>query len=645
MDRLAAAVADFVIVSPLATLAMSPFRRLAEEAQLQGSDDKWFIATASGLGAGLLLVIAYQVFFLIKWRATPGKRLLGLTVESLWQEEGAPMRAQAALLRSLAWCAEAALCGFPWIAVIGNERRRPFHDRLADTIVLSKRKSMGPPGVHEMSLASGLVGAFFTSALIVVTMQIGTRGSMKSVLDDSSEAVAGACEQIDRSEKSWIAGLGEKKPSRMSIALSLYEAEAIDEDCLKQEADAALWKSGPKDLAYLARGLAEKNDEELSQSYFDKACDGTEETDACKALALLNNEELPEDPVEAKAAQVQRDNDVLALIGSLTPKSEPFLRVLAIRELITRHQSAQALDLIDGFAPSSKDLAFFLSSERMKTLWALNRKAEARLSMKAAIGGYDADQRVALSRWFCQTETGETGCTAQAKSACDLLAASVDQDKVLLGDPEVTLAYIRGETCSARLNGDKLRELKNEMPDAASQGYVEALIALEDAPEEGLKQLQALSGKDDAFTNEVRAKLVDLAQGEKDLTSVREAWLDADSGEEGWMYVGRKLMARYNDFEAWDQTIEIGFKMGESDPLDQQAAKSFIVAAYRSGQTKMALGYLQTYFDKAQDETLRAPANTDGFEQIAREIRSDFEVSGLPKKLPVKRKTASGRKK
>jgi hypothetical protein len=281
----------------------------------------------------------------------------------------------------------------------------------------------------------------------------------------------------------------------------------------------------------------------------------------------------------------------------------------------------------------------------MKTLWALNRKAEARLSMKAAIGGYDADQRVALSRWFCQTETGETGCTAQAKSACDLLAASVDQDKVLLGDPEVTLAYIRGETCSARLNGDKLRELKNEMPDAASQNYVEALIALEDAPEEGLKQLKGLSEKDDAFTNEVRAKLVDLANSEKDLTSVREAWLDADSGEEGWMYVGRKLMARYNDFEAWDQTIEIGFKMGESDPLDQQAAKAFIVAAYRSGQTKMALGYLQTYFDKAQDEMLRAPANTDGFEEIAREIRSDFEVTGLPKKLPVKKRAVSGRKK
>ena len=646
-DRLAAAVADFVIVSPIATLAMSPFRRLAEEAQLQGSDDKWMIATASGLGAGLLVVIAYQTLSLIKWRATPGKRLLGLSVESLWQDEGAPLRAQAALLRSLAWCAEVALLGVPWIAVIGNERRRPFHDRLADTIVLSKRKSLGPPGVHEMSLASGLIAAFFTSLLVVVAMQISLRGQMKSVLDDSGQvAAAGACEAVDHAEKSWVAGLDETKPSRMSVALALFEAESIDEDCLKHEADSVLWKSGPQELAYLARGLAEKSNEDLAQSYFEKACDGKTESDTCRAIALLNSDDLPKDAVEAKAAKVQRDNEVLELMVSLNHQSEPFLRVLAIRELVTRHQFARALDLIDSFTPQ-KDLAFFLSSERMKTLWALNRKTESRPSMKSAIGSFETDQRVALSRWFCQAEIGDSGCSAQAKAPCDLLAASVDHDKVLLGDPDVTLAYIRGETCSARLTGAKLRDLKNEMPDASSQAYVEALIALERAPEVGARQLMDIGLKETVFANEARAKLIDLARSERELTPVREAWLDDDEGSEshgdGWLYVGRKLMARYNDFKAWDQTVEVGFKMGEDGPLDQQAAKTFIVAAYRSGQTKMALSYLETYFEKAQDDVLRAPASADGFEQIAREIQSDTSAVKLPTRLPSKKK--SGRAK
>jgi uncharacterized RDD family membrane protein YckC len=646
-DRFAAAVADFVIVSPLATLVMSPFHRIAEEAQLQGHDDRWLIATLTSFGAALLVVIAYQVICLIKWRATPGKRLMGLTVESLWQDEGAPMKAQSALLRTVAWCLEAALLGCPWIAVIGNERRRPFHDRLADTIVLSKRKSkVGPPGLSEMSLASGLVAAFFTSLLIVATFKIGQSkfglGSKLSAADSESESTSGACEQVDHAQKTWVEGLGEKKPSRISIALSLYEADSIDEECLKGEADSALWKSESKDLAYLARGLAEKADEELSQTYLDKACDGSNETDACKALAFLNEEEIPDDPVEAKSARVAHDNEMLSIIDSLKPDCEPFLKVLAIRDLTTRRQPARALAMIDAFSPQ-RDLSFFLSSERMKTLWAMNRKNEARLSLKVAVGGFDSDQRVAISRWFCQTETSESGCSEQSKPACEMLAASVEHDSVLLGDPEVTMTYIRGETCADRMDETKLADLKQEMPDIFSQNYVDALIALGKDAANGQKLLRDIVAKGDdggPFVIESQAKLVELAKTEKELSPIREAWLDTEQSQDGWAFLGRKLMDRYNQFKAWDQTIELGFKMGESDPLDQQAARSFIVAAYRSGQTKMAMGYLQTYFSKpTEDISVRQPASVDGFDEIAREIRTDFDngtVQRSPRAMPTK---------
>lgn len=667
LDRLAASVADFVIVSPLATLVMAPFRKMAEEATLQGRDDQWLYATAMAFGAAILLVIVYQTLFLIKWRATPGKRLMGLTVESLWQNEGEPMRSQAALLRSVAWCVEAALGGLPWIAVIGNERRRPFHDRLADTIVLSKRKTrVGPPGLAEMSLASGLVGAFFTSLLIVVVFKF-TATKQVTVVKDDGETNASACDVVDHAEKSWIEGLGEKKPSRMSVALSLYEAEAIDEDCLKQEADASLWRADEKELSNLGRGLAEKADDELAQSYLDKACDGTKPTDACKALAILNDAELPADPVEAKSAQVARENELASLIGSLNSQSEPFLKILAIRELTARRQYSQAFTLIDSVAPQ-RDLSFFFSSERMKVLWAMNRKSEARLSMTAAVGGYDTDQRVAITRWFCQAETQEAGCAPQAASSCGLLAMAVDHDKVLLGDPDVTLAYIRGETCAGRLNDKKLADLKNEMPDLSSQTYVDALIAFSQGNENnGRKLLWEIAAKGEEagpFYVESQARLVELAKSEKELSALRDAWVDSDSNTEGWAYLGRRLMDRYNQLGVWDQTIEVGFKLGESDPLDLPSARAFIVAAYRSGQTKIAMGYLQTYFESKTHEsesTDRLPASLDDdFDKISADIHSDFDngivqrhpqrlpqgqanatSTGLPAKLPPKRHRGS----
>jgi uncharacterized RDD family membrane protein YckC len=654
LDRLAANVADFVIVSPLATLAMAPFHKMAEEANLQGQDDQWLYATLMAFGAAILLVIAYQTFFLIKWRATPGKRLMGLTVESLWQNEGEPMRSQSAFLRSVACCFEAALCGLPWIAVIGNDRRRPFHDRLADTIVLSKRQTrIGPPGLSEKSLASGLVGAFFMSLLIIVVFKFGALKPATVVKDESDTTVA-ACDLVDHAEKSWIEGLGEKKPSRMSIALSLYEAEAIDEDCLKSEAEASLWKAGDKDLSYLARGLAEKADDELSQSYINKACDGSKPTDACKALAFLNENDLPDDPVEAKSAKVARENDLATLIGSLNPKSEPFLKILAIRELTSRRQFSEALTMIDSFSPQH-DLSFFLSSERMKTLWALNRKPEARLSLQAAVAGYDSDQRVAITRWFCQSETREAGCTPQAKSSCDLLASTVEHDKVLLGDPEVTLTYLHGELCEGRLTDQKLVELKNEMPDLASQTFIDALISISKGDEsKGRKLLKGIAAKgEDAgpFFIESQVRLMDLAKTEKELSALRETWVDSDSNADGWSFVGRHLMDRYNQFKAWDQTIEVGFKLGESDPLDTPAARAFVVAAYRSGQTKLAMGYLQTYFGASQDErnfethgesinNERLPASVDGFDEVVRGIHSDLENGGV-QRHPQRRPSGS----
>ena len=243
LDRLAAVIADFVLISPIAAFIMSPFRRIASEAMLQGRDDAWMISTAVSIGLSVLVVILYQTIFLVKWRATPGKRLFGLTVETLWSTEGSPIRPQAAFMRACALCFELLLLGLPLIGVIGNDRRRPLHDRLADTIVLSKRRSkVGVPGLSEKSLASGLVGAFFMSLLIVVTFKVGQlRGfnTSAAALDGESAAL---CENVARADQNWVPALGEKKPSRISIALTLFEADAIDESCLKLEADATLWE-------------------------------------------------------------------------------------------------------------------------------------------------------------------------------------------------------------------------------------------------------------------------------------------------------------------------------------------------------------------------------------------------------------------
>lgn len=639
LDRLAAMVADFVLISPVAAFIMSPFRRLATEAMLQGHDDAWMIATATAVGLSILFFILYQTFFLVKWRATPGKRLLGLTVETLWAPEGTPIRAHAAFMRACALCVEALLLGLPWIGIIGNDRRRPLHDRVADTIVLSRKPTtVGAPGLSEKSLASGLVAAFFASLLIAVTFKVGQFRFLGLPLAASngggeSAGPSSLCEDVDRAESNWTPPIGEKKPSRIAIAIALFQAEAIDEACLKTEADATLWSgSEGRDLGYLARGLAETSDEKVAQDYFAKACDTKKQTDACRAVALLNDGALPEDPLEAKAAKVVRDSELLALTSSIQPQTQPFLKILAIRELISHKNERRALALIEAMAPASRDLSFFMASERTKALWAIGEKQEARATLKAALPAFDGDQRVAMSRWFCYAETSENGCSPTARSACDLLAASVEKDNVLLGDPAVTTAYLRGETCAERLTEERLADLKSDAPDTNSQAYIEALTLLAHGNEtKGVELLKTISSKDESpYAIEADLKLVTLAKSTKDLTPIRETWSDTDSSVEGWVTLGRALMERYNEFKAWDQTVELGFKIGENDAHDLSTVRPLIIAAYRSGQTQMAAGYWDTYFNKQvpsaepEADVLRAPASADRFEDVVREIRDDL---------------------
>jgi uncharacterized RDD family membrane protein YckC len=636
IDRLAATVADFILFAPLMTLAMSPFKRQAVEAQLSGNDEAWMMACLSGgLTAALVLVI-YQTVCLMKWRATPGKMIFGLRVEALWPEQRA-LNPMSAFLRSIVFCLEIVMLGLPWLAILSNERRRPFHDRIADTIVISKRaRKVGPPVLSEMAFSSGLLAAVLTCVALVTTFKLTQMGFGGHSAAADLESSGDLCAAVGEAERNWIPGTGEERPSRIGVALTLYHADAINQDCLKQEADYAMWNGDQKDLAYLARGLSETADDELAQSYLDKACETTTPGDACRALTLLREPELPEDEIEAKTAQVDHENQVHEIVESLGPKTAPFLKVLAIRELSTERNDSRALQFIDQFPPQ-KELSYFLATERTKALWNLDRQSEARLSLQSSISGFDADQRIAVSRWFCQNETSAIGCAAAQRPACDWLANAVAQDEDLLKNADITLTYLRGETCSERLGEKQLASLKPKVGDEAARTYVEALEHLakgqKDKGREVLQKLAADTEKSGSFFIEANARLADLAGSPTDLVKVRDAWTKTDPSEEGWAFLGRHLMDRYNQLRAWDETLEVGFKLGQNEAIDRSAARALVVAAYRAGHSRMAYGYLEAFAKTtraavAADERPRdrMPANSgkapssDGFEEIAREL-------------------------
>ena len=94
-------------------------------------------------GGSLLLYLAYFVGFWAIWGATPGKRLLGLSIE---RPDGSRMGPGRAVARYFAAWLSLALFGVGFIMAGVREDKRGLHDLICDTVVVQRE----PVSVSEM---------------------------------------------------------------------------------------------------------------------------------------------------------------------------------------------------------------------------------------------------------------------------------------------------------------------------------------------------------------------------------------------------------------------------------------------------------------------------------------------------------------
>lgn len=166
VDRLAAVIVDTIIFVPIASLLIAPFRRELDIAKLLDSE-----ATALTHLATIVLIISladilFKSLTIALFGFSPGKYFFGLKVVQIWT--GRKPHFSTSLLRSLVWWLDSVLL-FPHLEIISNHRRRPLHDRVADTMVISpKLKGATPPTYWER-----LVIQTFTFTLGLVFLGVG----------------------------------------------------------------------------------------------------------------------------------------------------------------------------------------------------------------------------------------------------------------------------------------------------------------------------------------------------------------------------------------------------------------------------------------------------------------------------------------
>lgn len=99
------------------------------------SDTTSFLVWGGVQGGSILFALAYTVFFLGKYGATPGKMAVALKVVT---SEGDPIDYKRAAARYFAEILSGLICYIGYIMVAFDDERRALHDRLCDTRVVYK---------------------------------------------------------------------------------------------------------------------------------------------------------------------------------------------------------------------------------------------------------------------------------------------------------------------------------------------------------------------------------------------------------------------------------------------------------------------------------------------------------------------------
>lgn len=352
-DRFLSFVLDFFILSPVVGLFVSGLlRKLRTYAILDKESPEAEIFWILFIIANIFLVILFKTLFLYFYQATPGQRFLQLKVISFPPHDH-KLKFGQALLRSFLFVFGCMMFGFPFMEVLSNPLRRALHEKGSDTMTVSlKRESNSYQVPKELSelVSSWMVLLWVTITILggIYYLRVYNKTESgyysKHLLYQNSFL----CQEIDV----------EESKSRVDRAMALYISGDIDDECLINESDFALWERSSKDkkFAYLIKAIL-ADDENIKSQYFEKACsqDSFNPSDECILARFY------------KASKTEREKFDFehVKLSSITGK------LIKLDHTLKKKNYAQALEQIKNLR-SEKYLEKFLETKYVSSVWQIN---------------------------------------------------------------------------------------------------------------------------------------------------------------------------------------------------------------------------------------------------------------------------------
>lgn len=558
LDRLAAAIIDiFILLVPLYILLSAPLKKWMMTSFILGSEPDFVVTILAMFFLAVMILVGYQSVCHHFYGATIGKRIYDLRVVPMFP--GEKLVFWDHVLRSAIWVGELLCLGLPWLAVYSNPKRRPMHDRLCDTVVVTRAPSGVRGPLHwERSLVRTLFAALIGFMTLVVAIQI--RGAIDKLKMEKSLAALvdrdlGDCEIVSSS----VSEEDSDPHSRLKVAMTLYAAGLADRSCLESEVEGEIAKQIPvAPITYLAQAFIYADDAEISNSYLDEVCEMAPGTVECSMSQLVTS-------------WSDEDWSAVAEVLKAAPKGSGYMEVWGIRHYMKQAQYGNALTTLDGLL-SNRELAEFSLVQRVKALFNFYKEPEAIAAFQQAVLSLPLEQGSDLSAWMCSQQL-QNSCAAVSSPACAQALPDKAATEIDFEHTSQALAHVLALECKGGQGldymsfGEAVRDPDwqiffaanaNRTEDKKSSGELFAqLLRSEKAPE--------------LLRVEAARRWVALASPSQ-MQEVVESWLTFDS-REGWVKIGNMLFSRLAEQKNAELALRVAQRLAADESLSPLAVK------------------------------------------------------------------------
>ncbi len=604
--RFAASIIDHsILLWPFISLIVSPILRSTKQYLLVGDEGGSEAAMILAWLLGACFVLLYQAFFLSFYGATPGKKIMGLKVVRIWDGEERPSF-MAALGRSLFWMGSCLFLGFPFLAILSDSRRRSFHDRAVDTIVVSSRRSLAcaPPGLRDIVVVRSLIWCF-TFALLTGAFSVGYyewKHLEKTPIDAFGLKQKNQCKAVGEAYEAWPLENGETA-SRLSVAMSLFAAGQLDRECLEVEARNPFLSEDESSLAYLAKSFVHSDNQELSDLYLEQVCSDNRKSDDCVVAEVIEAMSADDfQTVDKKFSQLSQDGRV-------------YSKIWALRQYIREERFEDANEFIDGM-PDNKWLADFSVPARIKVLWGLKKREESRAAASTAFDALGKEEKLDLASWMCFEETADSCDQNQAKS-CAIFSRYLQNDPALLTDFDSAMTQLKIAQCD---EGDGVKQLLTQ---DINVDVKELATGVVEANENALRDILLRTDAREEIREEAALQLVDIAKKPEDVELVQKMWGEREGGL-NWERVGLKLFGMWQSKKDWIKAVNVGERLLTSlRDSDTEFVHDYVVSLYRAGMRTEAFQMIAD-LDGKNDAENRTPAsdNDSDYDEVLRAMQA-----------------------